>query len=110
MALVRNKDVGPRGAYLDGTLVWADPGEAIEADDYADDWFEPAAGPLDHDADGKPGGSLPDDPPALSGKTRDELLAIAAGEGVDIDAIEGTGKDGNVLVDDIRDAIEANRA
>lgn len=56
MAMVRNTDSGPRGAYLKGALVWANPGEVIEADDFAEDWFSPAD-PLDHDGDGKPGGS-----------------------------------------------------
>lgn len=66
--------------------------------------------PLDHDNDGEKGGSLPDDPPALSGMTREELEAQAEAEGVDVASIKGTGKDGNVLVGDIRKAIEAKRA
>lgn len=41
---------------------------------------------LDHDGDGEPGGSKPHDPPALSGKTRKELFAIAKAEGVKVDA------------------------
>jgi hypothetical protein len=39
---------------------------------------------LDRDGDDEPGGSKPHDPPALFGKTKDQLLAIAAEEGVDI--------------------------
>lgn len=66
--------------------------------------------PLDHDNDGHKGGSLPDDPPALSGMKRDELEAQAKAEGVDLEAIKGTGKDGAVIVADIRNAIEAKRA
>ncbi len=65
---------------------------------------------LDHDHDGQPGGSEPHDPPALSGKTKAELLAIAADEGIDVEAIEGTGSGGNVLNADIVAAIEAARA
>lgn len=40
---------------------------------------------LDHDGDGEPGGSLPDDPPSLSGKNKADLLAIADDEGVQAD-------------------------
>jgi hypothetical protein len=39
MAKVTNISNGPRGAYLKGALVMADPGETIEADDYAEEWF-----------------------------------------------------------------------
>lgn len=46
----------------------------------------PAPNPLDHDHNGKAGGSLPADPPALSGKTRKELFAIAKAESVKVDA------------------------
>lgn len=64
---------------------------------------------FDHDGDGNPGGSKPQDPPALSGMTRAELEAQAAKEGVDLEAIEGTGASGNVRNDDIKAAIEAKR-
>ena len=37
---------------------------------------------LDHDNDGAPGGSEPHDPPALTGKNKAALLAIAEAEGV----------------------------
>lgn len=39
MARVTNVSTGPRGAYLKGALVWAEPGEEIEADDYSEEWF-----------------------------------------------------------------------
>ena len=39
---VTNISEGPRGAYLGGKLVFAEPGETIEADDFADEWFKPA--------------------------------------------------------------------
>jgi len=65
---------------------------------------------LDHDGDGKPGGSKPHEPPALSGLDRAQLEAEAEAEGVDISAIKGTGAGGNVLMGDIKDAIEAKRA
>jgi hypothetical protein len=41
---VRNISTGPRGAYLGGVLVEAEPGEVIEADDFAPEWFEAVAG------------------------------------------------------------------
>lgn len=43
------------------------------------------ADPLDHDHDGEPGGSEPHVPPALTGKNKAELLAIAAEEGVTVE-------------------------
>ncbi len=39
MPTVRNISSGPRGAYLKGVLAWAEPGEIIEADDFAGEWF-----------------------------------------------------------------------
>lgn len=60
MALVKNISDGPRGAYNGGMLVMANPGEVIEADDFAPEWFASDgahADPLDHDGDGRKGGS-----------------------------------------------------
>jgi hypothetical protein len=57
---------------------------------------------LDHDHDGHAGGSEPYDPPALTGKNKAELLAIAEAEGVAI--VEGTTNA------QIVEAIEAKRA
>lgn len=61
MALVRNVSTGPRGGYLKGAYVEAAPGETIEADDFADEWFEQTGkpDPLDHDGNGRKGGSKP---------------------------------------------------
>lgn len=42
MAKVTNISTGPRGAYLKGAYVEANPGETIEADDFAEEWFEEA--------------------------------------------------------------------
>lgn len=58
-AKVKNVSVGPRGAWLDGSIVMAEAGEVIEADDFSEEWFAPEGKPhpLDHDGDGKPGGS-----------------------------------------------------
>jgi|GEM_PF-2305574 len=36
---VTNISTGPRGAYLGGALVMAQPGETIEVDDFAEEWF-----------------------------------------------------------------------
>lgn len=41
---------------------------------------------------------------------RGELETLAKAEGIDLEKITGTGKDGNVLVGDIRDAIKAAQA
>lgn len=40
MARVKNISTGPRGAYLKGVYVEAEVGEEIEADDFAEEWFE----------------------------------------------------------------------
>ena len=39
MAAVKNISTGARGAYAKGVLVMAEPGEVIEADDFAGEWF-----------------------------------------------------------------------
>ncbi len=44
MTLVRNISTGDRGAYFDGVLIMAAPGEVIEADDFAEEWFEEVDG------------------------------------------------------------------
>lgn len=80
---ITNKAVGPRGIWAGGSLIWLEPGatKVIEPDDMAsvrrNASFEfealgdlppvpkklaalvakQAADPLDHDGDGKPGGS-----------------------------------------------------
>ena len=55
MPKVKNVSMGPRGAYLKGAYVEAEPGQTIEADDFAPEWFEPVIDPLDHDGNGKKG-------------------------------------------------------
>lgn len=57
---------------------------------------------LDHDGDGKAGGSLPHDPPALSGLKRAELFEVARNEGV---AVNATRTNADIIA-----AIEAARA
>lgn len=105
---IRNISNGPRGAYTaDGSLVMVDAGK-VALGDFADinpEWFVDEDGdeiiaigvpvvaadaapiiPPDLDGDGAPGGSLPHEPPALSGKNKAELTAIAAAEGVELEA------------------------
>lgn len=43
-------------------------------------------------------------------KTKADLIAIAEAEGIDVEVIEGTGAQGNVLMDDIKAAIADKRA
>lgn len=50
-----------------------------------------------------------EDLPKLDGLNKQQLEAQAKAEGVDLDSIEGTGANGNVLVGDIKDAIQAAR-
>jgi len=40
MKKVTNISTGARGAYLNGVLVMAEPGETIEADDFIEEWFK----------------------------------------------------------------------
>ena len=44
-----------------------------------------AASNASHDGNGEPGGSEAHEPPALTGKNKAELLAIADAEGVDVE-------------------------
>lgn len=64
----------PRKAFVGGQLVDAaiPPGEGGAG----------VVDPLDHDGDGRRGGSLPRRPAALSGLRKAELLAVATAEGV----------------------------
>lgn len=57
---------------------------------------------LDGDGDGKPGGSQAQTPPALTGKSKGELLDIAKAEGVDATD--------EMTIPQITDAIKAKRA
>jgi hypothetical protein len=66
MALVRNISTGPRGAYLDGVLHWAEVGQSIEADDFALEWFEEVGG----------------DAPELADMTVVQLRAFAKAKGI----------------------------
>jgi hypothetical protein len=87
-----------RGGASDGQVeISADELKSMRATGY----FDINGGPLDHDKNGAPGGSNPDDPPSLSGKNKAELLEIAAAEGVEVE-------DG-ATNDDIKAAIELKR-
>jgi hypothetical protein len=50
MAKVTNISDGPRGAYNDGQLVMAEPGQTIEADDYPEEYFAKASSAAAKDA------------------------------------------------------------
>jgi hypothetical protein len=73
-------------------------GNAVEAGDEDVAEFDP----LDHDHNGTKGGSKPDEPPALTGKNKTELVAIAEAEGVELE----DGLTNKAIVE----AIEAARA
>lgn len=109
MIQVTNISNGPRAIGLQGGgYAELQPGETRELDlaegevGAAPEWFSYDGGPLDHDGDGGKGGSLPLDPPALSGKTKAELIEIAQAEGVEAND--------EMTVAAIKDAIEAKRA
>lgn len=64
---------------VEGVAELAETGEALAA---------PAGkaqlAQLDHDGDGAPGGSRPHDPPALTGRNKEQLVRIAEAEGVSV--------------------------
>ena len=84
MQAIRNISTGPRGAYTaTGELVMVEPGR-VAVGDFADvnpEWFADEGGGVIIAA---PTESA--DRPALSGKTKAELIAIAEAEGVEIEA------------------------
>lgn len=93
MAAFKNISKGLRGVLLrNGERLWVEAGQTVSIASAAilampGDMVETdaKAEPLDHDGDGKAGGSLPHDPPALTGKNKAQLLEIAAAEGVEIE-------------------------
>ena len=117
---VKNVQEGLRGLWSDGVLTYVEPGGSVQADlsdaDHkvavATGYFEFSGGVLDHDRNGANGGSLPDAPPALTGKNKDDLLVIAKAEAVAI-AKDADGKDipiADATNKQIADAIAAKRA
>lgn len=46
MPKIKNITTGPRGAYLKGQFIEAAPGEVIEADDFAPEWFAVEGKPI----------------------------------------------------------------
>lgn len=93
MAKYTNISNGPRGAYLKGVLVFADPGETIDADDAPKEWFKGGKASDDDGDDGEK---------SLAQLNKAELLEVAAAEGVEVE-------DGATNAA-IREAIEAKRA
>lgn len=91
VATITNKSAGFRGFHAVSGEVLLPPGESwsgeiseaeLKSALAREEDFE-SGEPLDHDGDGKKGGSNVDNPPSLSGKNKAELLEIAAAEGVD---------------------------
>lgn len=120
MTILKNTSKGPRAVIMtDASYVFIEPGETksiaghringipqglIEIDpaDLAD--IGDPLPPKPADLGGSDASSKP-----LSELKRDELEALAKQEGIDLSKIEGSGRGGNVLNDDIREAIEAKR-
>lgn len=48
---VTNRTHGPKGAYLKGVYVEAEPGETIEADDFCKEWFVAPGRFVEHEDD-----------------------------------------------------------
>lgn len=69
MVAVRNISTGPRGAWQGATLVMAEPGEVIEADDFEPEWFE-VVGKKDAGAAVDAEATAKVDPPAAKPKAR----------------------------------------
>jgi hypothetical protein len=70
MVAVKNISTGPRGAWQGLTLVMAEPGAVIEADDFEPEWFEEV------EAEGEPEG--------LAALKVAELKELAEAEGIDL--------------------------
>ena len=113
MTKIKNVSAGPRGFHASSGFVQLERGATWEGEIdkgelesarstrfFVIDGKAPDA--LDHDADGEKGGSVPNEPPSLTGKNKAELLEIAEAEGVEIE-------DGATNAQ-IVDAIEAQRA
>lgn len=108
MVTLKNVSTGARGILgpIGGITIEAgqqadfDLTDAELADAIATGWFAPAD-PLDHDADGEKGGSLPKRPPALTGKSKAELLEIAS--------VEAPEADETMTITQIKAAIESAR-
>lgn len=78
-------------------------GRLGDDDEDDEDELDPAPPELAEKATGS------SDLPSLDGMDRKALEKQAKAEGVDLDGIKGTGAGGNVLVGDIKAAIEAKR-
>lgn len=75
------EEIAPRVARIKSLSVEEVHDETLDSEVVALDNHNPD--PLDHD--GRPGGSLPADPPSLTGKNKTQLLEIAEAEGVEIE-------------------------
>lgn len=94
MHSVTNNSKAEQGIWTDDGLAFVGPGETKKIA-IREDYLDRAkslpfltvkdGGPLDHDDDGEPGGSVAHEPPALTGKNKAELLEIAEAEGVEIE-------------------------
>lgn len=69
MPQVKNISTGPRGAYLKGVLTMVEVGQTVEADDFAEEWFENLE---------------PDAETDISKMTVDELKAFAEANEIDL--------------------------
>ncbi len=105
-----NYTQGPKGVRnTSGDVIMIEAGQSadVDANDAeaesakATGWFAKDGGPLDRDEDGAPGGSKPAETVALTGKNKDDLLAIAKDEGVEADD--------SMTNKEIREAIEFKR-
>lgn len=118
MTVLKNTSQGPRAILMsDASYVFVRPGQTKSVPGHRirsipDGLVEVEAQALADEGDPLP--PKPADLEGLAGKPlgdlkRDELEALATQEGIDISKIDGSGKGGNVLNDDLRDAIEAKR-
>lgn len=93
-AKITNTSKANQGVWTDSGLETIEPGKTRTLT-IAKDYVERAkslpfltvqeVSPLDRDEDGHDGGSLAHEPPALTGKTKAQLLEIAAAEEVEIE-------------------------
>ncbi len=110
MTTFRNGTKGNRGVSLaGGGYAWIAPGKTLTIPGHRVLGFPSDLTVTDPEPVGEPLPEQGDELPSLAGMTKAQLTERAGIEGVDVEAIAGTGQGGKVTNGDIVAAIEAKR-